>query len=192
MKDLFNHSKVIFMNQYSITHEKKNTFQINEDIYTTLRIGLIKKLNSNYSLIIAKMRIPTLAHFELIEKALENHKGVIIALTKNIVPFEIRKKIIEERFKDKVQVYEFNSGAIKTILREVPFGINEIFCGSDRIEDYQKQHEIKVTELIRSNHISSTLVQFCIENDNKLSFDSFTPLETQKYWNTFKEIYKKG
>ena len=170
-----------------INHPKKSPENVKDDLMVTAKLEILRKLSPETGLIIGKIRVLTNAHYKLIRQALKENKYVIIALSVAIgkdKTFEIRKKFIENCFKDnldRIEIIGTQNGYIPTILSRAFFGmgVNKIYAGSDRIEGYKKQvdaisRHIDVIELKRSkNDISATKI---INNINdKEFFENNTP-----------------
>jgi len=170
-----------------INHPKKSPENVKDDLMVTAKLEILRKLSPETGLIIGKIRVLTNAHYKLIKQALKENKYVIIALSVargKDKTFEIRKKFIENCFKkdlDRIEIIGTQNGYIPTILSRAFFGmgVNKIYAGSDRVEEYKKQVEaiskhIEVIELKRSkDDISATKI---INNINdKEFFENNTP-----------------
>ena len=159
-------------------HSKKDIDNIKDDLMTSVKLEIIRKLTPDTGLIIGKMRIFTKAHYQLIKKALNKNKFLIIALSiakGKDKTFDLRKKFILDCFekdKDRIEILGTQNGFIPSILKKAIFGmgVNNVYAGSDRIEGYTKQlqgisKQINVIELKRNNDISATNVLNNIDNE---------------------------
>jgi len=177
-------------------HSKKNLINILDDIQLTSKIMYIKKLDgNNNALIIGKFRILTNAHYEMINNALKKYDGVVVALiTSKDTKFskDIRRKMLEKCFGNKISIIENPTGNLGTLLHKSNENINYIVSGSDRIETYKQQllknPDIKIEEIKRAD--SSISASKVIKNINNFEyFKENTPNEISEFYLELKGLY---
>ena len=185
-------------------HSKKNAPTIKDDIMLTLKLEIIKELADKYALVIGKFRVFTKAHKQMIDKALKENDGVVIAIiSSRKVPKavrELKRKVIEncyakEIIKGKVEIVEANTGNINTILNKTVNIVTKLYAGSDRIKTYQEfinksGRDIKVIELPRDDSgISATKI---IQNlDDVDYFRQNTPKCVWRFYKNYLKLKDK-
>ena len=191
MKEVAN---ILSKYKVKITHPKKTSFQIKEDIQITLKNIIIKRLKGNNNfLFLGKMRVLTLMHYNIIKKGLQDYDGGVVCLVNNKETKhleELRKKMLKACFPG-IEIVTTTSGFIPSIINKCSKNINVILCGTDRFDDYTKQMssnpEIKVVETPRTTAISATKV---IENlKNELYFKRNTPKEIHFLYDEIKQAF---
>ena len=177
-------SELLEKTDFNISHSKKNELQIKDDIHHNAKILILKALKGNNGcLILGKFRVLTNGHCNVINKALKEYDKVLVCLVSSKdtkATRDLRYKMLEKTFKNKIEIIEHNSGNILGMLSKSPFNINTVFCGSDRYFDYVKQVEkvlgLDVREYPRdSDAISATKVISNIRD--KEFFEKNTPKE---------------
>ena len=169
--------------QLGFSHPKKSTAIIKDDIQLSAKTLLLKSMKGNNGcLVVGKFRILTSGHYKLISEALKDYDRVAVCVvtgrdTEN--SRLLRLKQIKQCFGDKCTIVENSTGNLTTILSKVPFNVNVVFAGSDRVADYSRQLKkhlgISVREMPRTaSDISATKV---IEN---LSDETFFKKNTPK------------
>ena len=166
------------------SHSKKTPAQIKDDIQLNAKTLLIKGMKGNAGcLILGKFRILTNGHVKLIKKAIKDYDRVALCMVTSkdtLNTQKLRKDMIKRVFGDTIEFIESNNGNIIRILDKVPFNVNVVYTGTDRVSDYQKQLSrtigVTVKEMKRtSDDISATKV---IDNIiNKEYFEQNTPKE---------------
>lgn len=169
-------SNIIKRLDIDFSHSKKSKNQIKDDIQLTSKKLLLKQIKGNNGcLVLGKFRILTKAHYQLINDAIKNYDKVAVCLVTGKETEKsrlLRKEMLELAFGDKVELIEHRNGMINGILSKIPFNVNVIFAGSDRVLDYQRQLSrnlgMTVREMKRTNNdISATKV---IENISDFDF----------------------
>ena len=185
-------------------HSKKNEPTIKDDLMLTIKMEIIKDLADKFALVQGKFRVFTKKHKELIDKALQQNDGVVIAIISGRkVPKavkELKRKVIEscyakEIVNGKVVIVEASTGNINTILNKTVNIVTKLYGGTDRVEEYQKALEkygrdIQVIELQRDeSSISATKI---IENlDDVNYFRENTPKCVWKQYNEYLKLKDK-
>lgn len=190
-------SELLEKTDFKISHSKKNDLQIKDDIHHNAKILILKALEGNNGcLILGKFRVLTNGHCNVINKALEEYDRVIVCLVSSKITKdtkELRRKMLELTFRNKIDIIDHNSGNILGIISKSPSNINTVFCGSDRYVDYTNQLEkvlgVDVREYPRdSNAISATKVIANI--DNQKFFNDNTPKEIHSMYDEILATYK--
>ncbi len=179
------------------THSKKSEANIKDDIQLTAKNLLLKGIKGNNGcLVLGKFRLLTSGHAKLIKTALKKFDRVCVCVvtskdTKET--YDVRMKMMKtftEQFGDKVEIIGYASGNVLGIMRNVPFNVNGVYAGSDRVSDYQRQLSnmigVNVYEIPRTDaDISASKV---IENiHDKKYFTQNTPREI---WSMYDELVK--
>jgi len=191
-------SKIIRDYKNLPVHPKKSPEIVKDDIILTLKLDIIRELAEKYSLVQGKFRIFTKKHKELIEKALKENDGVVIAIINNRKTpkaiKELKRKVIEKCFskeivKGKVDVIEASTGNLNTILNKTVNIVDKLYTGTDRVKEYQEyiekaNREINVIELARDDSsISATKIINNIED--KKYFQENTSKCTWEFYNDY-------
>jgi len=195
-------SKIVAKLDVSEWHSKKNIPTIKDDIMLSLKMEIIRDLADKYALVQGKFRIFTKAHKQLIDKALRENDGVVIAIisgrkTPKVVR-ELKRKVIEtcygkEIVNGKVDIVEATTGNINTILNKTVNVVTKLYAGTDRVEGYEELlkksgREIKVIELQRDDSgISATKIVQNLEDQEY--FRENTP---KCAWKFYKDYLKLG
>lgn len=179
------------------THSKKSDVVIKDDIQVNAKNLLLKGLKGNNGcLILGKFRVLTSGHAKLIKTALKQFDRVCICLVSSKdtkETYDLRLNMMQkftEQFGNKVEIISYSTGNILGILRNVPFNVNGVYAGTDRVSEYQRQLSsmigMQVHEIPRSDFdISASKV---IENiQNEKYFIENTPREI---WKMYPEILK--
>jgi len=197
-------SKIVAKLDVSDWHTKKNAPTIKDDIMLTLKMEIIKELADKYALVQGKFRVFTRKHKELIDMALRENDGVVIAIissrkTPKVVK-ELKRKVIEtcygkEIVNGRVEIVEASTGNINTILNKTVNVVTKLYAGSDRVKEYENLlnksgRDIKVIELSRDeNSISATKV---IQNlDDQEFFRANTPKCAWKFYPEYVKLKDK-
>jgi len=178
-------------------HPKKDKTNIEDDIQLTAKQIIMRKLKgNNNALVLGKFRILTKAHAGIIKEGLKKFDGVVVALisskeTKSTK--ELRRKMLELTFGDKIEIFEATSGNLMTLMNRTNENINWIMAGSDRVKAYEKMLErnkdVKVYEIPRTDEdISASKVIADITNE--AYFKKNTPKEIHSLYNEILEVYK--
>lgn len=178
-------------------HSKKNDLQILDDIQTTTKDIIIKRIKGNNNfLFLGKFRILTQAHYNIIKFGLKNFDNGVVCVvsSKDTRDFEdLRIEMLKKCFPD-IEIIKHSTGHIGSIIRKSPININSIICGTDRYADYTRQlqnyPDISVTEVPRTDEdISATKI---IENLNNYAYFCLkTPKEIHSLYNKIKSIFVK-
>lgn len=178
-------------------HSKKSDVNIKDDIQLSAKNLLLRGMKGNNGcLILGKFRVLTSGHAKLIKTALKQFDRVCVCLVSSKdtkETFDLRLKMMKnftEQFGNKVEIISYNTGNILGILRSVPFNVNGVYAGSDRVADYQRQLSsmfgMNVHEIPRNDaDISATKVIENIQNEDY--FQKNTPREI---WKMYPEILK--
>lgn len=199
-----------------VDHSSKTLLNKQDDLYLKVK-NLVIDLKDNSSpayvkqsikdknglgFFIGKLRIPTIAHFQIIKDALKkNPEGLILALvdTKKFgLPFEDRKTLIEEAF-PTVKVIKAANANFSWVLTPFKNIVTTIFCGEDnkvsytkQIETFNKTHStsivIDVMNRPEEDEVSATAVEKSIKEDDEKSFKKLTPKEVWTFWEKLKEL----
>lgn len=190
-------SDVIKRLDINFKHSKKTIAQIKDDIQLNAKTLLLKSITGNNgALIIGKFRVLTNGHHKLIQSAIKEYSRVAICLvsSKELQSTkDFRRKMIEAVYGNKIEIVEHNNGNIIRILDKIPFNVNVVFAGSDRVVDYQKQVRntlgLTVREMYRTgNDISATKV---IENINNYEFfKENTPRQIHQFYDEIKKVWE--
>lgn len=178
-------------------HSKKSEANIKDDIQLNAKNLLLKSIKGNNGcLVLGKFRVLTSGHAKLIKTALKKFDRVCICVVSSKdtkETFELRMKMMKTfvaQFGDKIELISYSSGNLLGIMRNVPFNVNGVYAGSDRVGDYQRQLSgmigVNVYEIPRTDaDISATKV---IENiHDEKSFKQNTPREI---WSMYDELVK--
>ena len=182
-------------------HSKKNIPTIKDDIMLTLKMEIIKELADHFALVQGKFRVLTKKHKELIDKALKQNDGVVLAIISGRkVPKavkDLKRKVIEtcygkEILNGKIDVVEATTGNINTILNKTVNVVTSLYAGTDRVDDYKtllekSGREIKVVELQRDeNSISATKIISNLEDQTY--FRENTPKCAWKFYKDYLKL----
>jgi len=210
-------SKKIYSSDFSSSlpfSEKKTNLQKQDDLYLKVKTMILDskdsssefyisssiKNESNLGFFIGKIRIPTKAHFKIIERALKNNpEGLIVALVKThklSLSFQERKTILQKSFGKKVKIVEVSNANLKQVLFPFRNNVSILYCGEDASDDYREQLKtcnalwgtnisLDVFPRPEKNSISSSRVEQSIKNDDEKEFKSLTP---EIVWPFFKKI----
>lgn len=178
------------------SHSKKPVEVIKDDIQLNAKTLLLKKMKGNNGcLILGKFRILTKGHEALIKKALQDYDNVCVCVvtSKDTVSTQyLRIKMLKDTFGDKITIIEHPNGNIIRMLDKVPFNVNVVYAGSDRVESYQNQVKnsigITVREMYRTaDDISASKV---IANINdKAFFNKSVPNAVKPMYDELKAVY---
>lgn len=180
----------------NFTHSKKDPAVVIDDIQGDAKLLLLKKMKGNNGcLILGKFRILTKGHEALIKKALQDYDNVCVCVvtSKDTTDTKyIRLKMLKDTFGDKVSIIEHPNGNIVRILLKVPFNVNVVYAGSDRIDSYRDQLNgqvgVTVREMYRTdNDISASKVIANI--DDRKFFDKNVPNAIKPMYDELKSIY---
>ena len=184
--------------KHGISHSKKSDLQILDDIQTTAKNILIRRMKGNNgALFLGKFRILTTAHYGIIEYGLKNFDTLTVCLVSNKETKaydHLRLEMLKLCFGNKIEVIQHSSGHIFSIINKSQNNINTILCGTDRYQDYVNQvksnPDINVVETPRTDEdISASKV---IDNlDNYAYFCMKTPQQIRPLYKEIKEVFKK-
>lgn len=155
-------------------------------------------------LIVGKFRLPTIAHIELIKKALENTPKVLLALvdtSKKGLSFTERKEILEKSFPGKIIITKVESANLSRILKSFKGKIGSVFCGTDALPSYQNQidqfnktynTQITVHELERTedDEVSATQLEKAVKVQDQETFDKLASPLLKPYWNQLLDVIR--
>lgn len=195
--DDIDHSKKTNLNKQDDLYLKIKTILLDSFDETTSTYALRKiKDKSDLGMFIGKLRIPTLAHYDIIKNAIKEHpNGLILGLVqteKDSIPFSIRKDYLQKKF-PKLSIIELQSGNINIAMKPFKNMITELYAGEDRKSDYQKQldsfnkknsTDIKLHVIQRNNDISSTKLEDAIKNKDLETFKKYSAPDLWFYWKT--------
>ena len=180
-----------------ITHSKKSELQILDDIQTTAKDIILRKMKGNNGcLFLGKFRILTIAHYGIIQYGLKNFDTTTVCLVSNKETKaydHLRLEMLKACFGNKIEIIQHSSGYIFGIINKSQNNINAILCGSDRFADYTNQvssnKNISVVETPRTSaDISATKI---IENiDNYAYFCMKTPKEIHYLYDEILKVFK--
>lgn len=169
--------------QIEFGHPKKSVAIIKDDIQLSAKTLLLKSMKGNNGcLVVGKFRVLTSGHYKLISEAIKDYDQVAICVVtgrSTEVSRDLRAKQLKQCFGSKCEIVENSTGNLTTILNKVPFNVNVVFAGSDRVADYsrqlKKQLGVSVREMPRTaSDISATKI---IEN---LADETFFKKNTPK------------
>lgn len=192
LKELSNELKRF---KVTFSHPKRNETIIKDDIQTTAKVMITKKLKGNNNvLVLGKFRILTKAHYNLIKFGLKQYDDVVIAeVTSNDTKEtkDLRLKMLKKAFPN-LEIMQTQSGNLIRIITSSPKNINAVLAGSDRVQAYKEQLKtmpgVFVKEIPRtSEDISATKVITNI-NDEKY-FKANTPKEIHSMYDELKKVY---
>ena len=178
------------------SHSKKPPEAIKDDIQLNAKTLLLKKMKGNNGcLVMGKFRILTKGHEALIKKALQDYDNVCVCVvtSKDTAATQyLRVKMLRDTFGDKITLIEHPNGNIVRILDKVPFNVNVVYAGSDRVESYQQQLKntigVTVREMYRTNDdISASKVIANI--DDKAFFNKNVPAAIKPMYDELKAVY---
>lgn len=178
-------------------HSKKSELQIQDDIQTTAKDIIIRKMKGNNGcLFLGKFRILTIAHYNIIKYGLKNFDTTTVCLVSNKDTKEydgLRLKMLNLAFGDKIEIIQHSSGHIFSIINKSQNNINAILCGTDRYADYvsqvQSNKNLSVVETPRTAaDISASKI---IDNlDNYAYFCMKTPKEIHSLYPEILKTFK--
>lgn len=181
-----------------LQHDKKSELQILDDIQTTAKDIILRKMKGNNGcLFLGKFRILTTAHYGIIKYGLKNFDTTTVCLVSNKDTKAIdglRLEMLRRAFGNEIEIIQHSSGHIFSIINKSQNNINAILCGTDRYADYVNQvasnKNLNVVETPRTGaDISATKV---IENiDNYAYFCMKTPKEIHSMYSEIKSAFKK-
>jgi nicotinamide mononucleotide adenylyltransferase len=162
--------------------------KIRDDLFLTSKQLVMDKLPDNQNaLFIGKFRVPTKAHFAIIQDAIKKYNHVVICIVKGKkntdfnLPLEEQIKMFQEEFGESVSLITHSTGNLTSIINKSPRRIKYLISGTDRIEGYDKQlsrhPSLELVEIPRDNDISATNLISSLENDD---FETFKKLAPQK------------
>jgi nicotinamide mononucleotide adenylyltransferase len=174
----------------------KTDINAKDDVLLTAKALLLKKLpGNNNALVIGRFSPLTIAHYNIINNALEQYDHVVVNIVKskldvsNPFPIEIQKKMLDRCFYGQIEIIVTETGNLLKSIQKCSKTINVVLAGSDRVETYKKQLEnnkdIEVKEIPRIDEVSGTKVRkSLVENDIK-TFKQNTP---SQLWDMFQEL----
>ena len=180
----------------TFTHSKKSPEIIKDDIQVNAKTLVLKKMvGNNGCLILGKFRILTKGHEALIKKALNEYDNVCVCVvtSKDTVATQyLRVKMLKDTFGDKITIVEHLNGNILRILDKVPFNVNVVYAGSDRVESYQSQLKSAVGVMVREMYrtdsdISASKVIANLEDEK--FFKTNTPKAIHPMYDELKSAY---
>jgi hypothetical protein len=187
------YSKIVYKTtEFDGQNENKTVQQKQDDLFTTGKI-LLSDMTSNMknSVFIGKMRILTLAHYRIIENMIQESDNAAVCLVSgrnSEIPQITRLSMLRKCFPN-ITIIEVPTGNIQNIAKLLPWQITQLYCGTDRVNDYrpvaEKQH-IKIIEIKRTDDdISATKVVQAIRDNDFEAFKSMTP---KQVWGMFEEL----
>lgn len=196
MTALANKVKAYRLGKLRISHSKKLPEMIKDDIQLNAKTLLLKRMaGNNGCLVLGKFRVLTKGHQALINRALKEYDRVAVAIVSSKVTAStapLRREMMERTFGNKITLIEHPSGAIMGMFKKIPFNINAVFAGSDRVPEYKEQLSkiigVNVRELYRTDEdISASKV---IDNiDNEAFFKASTPAAIHPMYNEIRAAY---
>ncbi len=122
------------------------TFKVRDDLYLTAKQMILDRLPENQNaLFIGKFRIPTKAHINIIEKALEKFPHVVVCIVKakkdvkESLTLETQTEILTSNFGDRITIITHSTGNLTSIINKSPKRLRYILAGSDRVDSYEGQ-----------------------------------------------------
>lgn len=179
-------------------HDKKNVDTIKDDIQTNAKNFILKHFKGNDgALVIGKFRVFTNGHLKMINKALKESDNVVIGLVSGKsgnytqgLRFDVLNKVFKGN--PKVKIINLQNGNLFTAFKKAEININKIYCGSDRLKEYQKMLQFSnwtnVIEIERSNEDISASKVISNLNDETY-FKNNTPEPVWTFYNQYQEEY---
>lgn len=167
-----------------------------DDTLLTAKSILLRKIpGNNNALFIGRMSPLTIAHYNIIQKALSNFDKVAVNLVKskinerNPFPVETQIKMLRKCFNESIEITTSETGNLIRVLQKPSFTINTVIAGSDRINDYQQQlldnKDVTVLEIPRIDDVSGTKVRIALLKNDESTFKKNTP---NQIWDMFEEL----
>lgn len=179
-----------------ISHEKKSSAIIKDDIQLTAKNLIVKNLRGNNNcLILGKFRVLTVGHTAMIKRAMKLFDDVVVCIitssdTKDTK--DLRTEMMQKTFPG-LNIIHHNSGNLVGIVNKSPININAVYAGSDRVNEYIKQlsrSSIGVREMPRtdSDISASKIIEFL---DDEKYFKRNTPKQIHTMYDKLKLTYEK-
>ena len=180
----------------TFSHPKRSETIVKDDIQTTAKIMLIKKLKgNNNALVLGKFRVLSNAHYDIIKRGLKLYDDVVIAQvtgadTKDTK--DLRYKMLKAAFPN-LEIVQTSSGNLIRIITSASKNVNAVLAGSDRVQSYKEQLRtmpgVAVKETKRSDDdISATKIITNIEDE--AYFKANTPKEIHSMYKEILKTYK--
>ena len=193
---LLNLSTELKYTKLDITHEKKQEFNIKDDVQLTTKNLIIKALKGNNNcLILGKFRVLSTGHVDMINRAMKLFDDVVICIitsTDTKDTKDLRTQMILETFPG-LNVIHHNSGNLISIVNKSPININAVYAGTDRVNEYVKQlsrSSIGVREMPRTSDDVSASKIIDLINDESY-FKASTPPEIHHLYTEIKSFYSE-
>lgn len=184
-----------------IEHPKKTLNQIYNDVYVTGRLRILRAQKENQNaLIVGRFQPLTAVHADIIRKAATKHHIVWVAVVvgrhssraRDLNPLDYyeRKELIEALGLPNVRVIQVPTGSVRNIISSIPSGITALYCGTDRVQQYQlavQNMNVEVVEVPRIKPISGTQLRAALRADDKQVFESLVDPKLYSYYEKLKD-----
>lgn len=198
-KALVQLGKDVYNKPIKLTHDKKTTLNVQDDVYLTTKTILIKRMKGNNgALFVGRFAPPTKAHMQIIENAFKKYdtvtlnivKGKASEKAKNPFPIELQKKMWKTAF-PKLKIQESNTGNLLTIMNKAEDNINVVLAGTDRKDAYEtmlaRNPDVSVEEIKRADDgISATKARNALKADDEATFKKNMDSRVWKFYDELK------
>lgn len=178
-------------------------FKTKDDLFLTAKQMILDRLPENQNaLFIGKFRIPTKAHIQIIENALEEYPHVVVCIVKakkevqESLSFDLQSNILTSFFGDSITIITHSTGNLTSIINKSPKRLRYILAGSDRVDSYEgqlKRHpSLSVVETKRKEifdeEVSATRAITSIKQGD---LDTFKNLVSEKTYSFLPKIQEE-
>jgi len=195
-------SKQVYQSSIAPIDLNKSEINAKDDIFLTAKTLLMRKSpGNNGALFIGRFSPLTIAHYNIINNALETYDSVTVNIVKSKVdaqnpfPVEFQREVLERCFGSKIEVVVAGTGNLVAILQKSKHLINVVLAGTDRVAGYRDQlkrsPDVEVVEIPRTDDISATRVRRAIADDNVAEFKKLTPRQTWDMFDRYKAEISK-
>lgn len=186
--------------QNLVHHLFKSKEDTYNDLYVTGRLRVLRSRKENQNgLVVGRFQALTAAHTDIIKRAAARHHIVWVAVVNGVrtsqdnqlnpLTFERRKELIEALGLPNVRVLSVPTGSVRNIIASIPSGVTQLYCGTDRFQQYQlavKNMNVEVVEIPRTTPISGTQLRSAIRSDNKTEFELLVDPQLYSYYEKLK------
>lgn len=180
--------------------------KVKDDWFLTSKQMILDRLPENQNaLFIGKFRIPTKAHINIIEEALEVYPHVVVCIVKakkdvkESLSLELQTNIFTSIFGDKISIITHSTGNLTSIINKSSKRLRYILAGSDRVDSYEaqlKRHpSLAVVETLRkellTSNISATRAITAIKNGELEAFNNLVTAKTYNFLSNIQAEIKK-